>query len=396
MLIFVVDNCRIVLDKMAAAAVHDEQFNKILHCSICMDVFTDPRTLPCLHTFCFKCIADWCKNTQPGVKVTCPECRQECVIPDGGIGGLKKNFFIANLLSMNEIKEKAGDPCETCASEVKKVSEMFCLQCEQSYCESCSKSHLKMKNGMSHKLVHLDELRSRGDINNKQLPIFCDKHADKVVELYCLDDEVVCCLMCGFLDHRLHNCEETKKIANQFRSGKWKQDLQTALSKVNEKLEVLNSRKLSFFDQIKSVEKVICEEADKKIQLIKNHKQKLVSLLHKIKSSHEQEIDVVSQELTEAKALLSSFTDYCDELLKKGSDVDICREKNSLCRRTEELMGMKALEDALEKLRVTNVIFSPSSTTLEDSKSVLGEIAIGESHISSFNLLVVMKYMIKL
>ena len=66
------------------------------------------------------------------VKVACPECREECVIPDGrmgSFGGLQKNFFIGHLtthlLSMNEMNQKAGDPCETCASGDKKVCEYF-------------------------------------------------------------------------------------------------------------------------------------------------------------------------------------------------------------------------------------------------------------------------------
>ena len=54
----------------------------------------------------------------------------------GSIGGLKKNFFICylttHLLSMNEIKQKAGDPSEPCASGDKKVCEF--LQFSQSYC----------------------------------------------------------------------------------------------------------------------------------------------------------------------------------------------------------------------------------------------------------------------
>ena len=130
---------------MAAVPVQGEQFNRILQCSICLDVFTDPRALPCLHTFCFECIADWCKDTQPGGKVTCPECREVFSIPDSGIDGLKKNFFVTNLLSMNEVKQKTEELCELCVGEDNKVSELFCLQCEQSYCESCSKAQLKIK-----------------------------------------------------------------------------------------------------------------------------------------------------------------------------------------------------------------------------------------------------------
>ena len=27
-----------------------------LTCPVCLEIFTDPRVLPCLHSFCFKCI----------------------------------------------------------------------------------------------------------------------------------------------------------------------------------------------------------------------------------------------------------------------------------------------------------------------------------------------------
>ena len=90
-------------------------------------------------------------------------------------------------------------------------------------------------------------------------------------------------------------------------------------------------------------------------------------------------MDKVNQELKQAKVLLSTFKDHCDELLKTGSDVEICREKNSLCIKAEELVNMKCLEDSLETLGVTNVIFSVSSATFEDTKSTLGELRAGNS-----------------
>ena len=46
---------------------------------------------------------------------------------------------------MNEVKQKTEELCELCVGEDNKVSELFYLQCEQSYCESCSKAHLKIK-----------------------------------------------------------------------------------------------------------------------------------------------------------------------------------------------------------------------------------------------------------
>jgi B-box zinc finger len=149
------------------------------------------------------------------------------------------------------VEQKTGDLCEICVCDDKNVCEMFCLQCEQSYCESCSNAHLKMNVSNSHKLVRLDELQSGVNVKKKYRPQYCDKHSEELIKMYCLDDEVAICTMCCVHAHRSHRCVEVKNIANQFRTGKWKPNLQTALSKVEEELEILHSKKLSFFDKIK-------------------------------------------------------------------------------------------------------------------------------------------------
>ena len=33
-----------------------QQFDDQLTCSVCLDQYTNPKTLPCLHSFCLKCI----------------------------------------------------------------------------------------------------------------------------------------------------------------------------------------------------------------------------------------------------------------------------------------------------------------------------------------------------
>ena len=136
-------------------------------------------------------------------------------------------------------------------------------------------------------------------------------------------------------------------------------------------------KKITSFDNIKSVENEVCEETDKKTQLIENHKRILISSLQSIKTHLERELDKVDSELTRAKTLLTNFKDSCDELLKTGSDVDICRENKSICRKTEELVNMKDLEDSLRKLGVINVTYYSSSATFEDTKSVLGDLKAG-------------------
>jgi hypothetical protein len=39
-----------------------EQVEEIIKCPICLGNFSDPRMLPCSHTYCLKCIKDYAAN----------------------------------------------------------------------------------------------------------------------------------------------------------------------------------------------------------------------------------------------------------------------------------------------------------------------------------------------
>lgn len=49
----------------------DDQF----HCSICLDVFRDPVTIPCGHSYCMGCLKDYWDQRQGQEACSCPQCR---------------------------------------------------------------------------------------------------------------------------------------------------------------------------------------------------------------------------------------------------------------------------------------------------------------------------------
>jgi len=73
-------------------------------CSVCTDVFTDPPVLPCVHTYCLKCIQGWSKDKLPGEKVPCPLCRKEFAIPENGLEGMPRNFFVEKILRVQHLE----------------------------------------------------------------------------------------------------------------------------------------------------------------------------------------------------------------------------------------------------------------------------------------------------
>ena len=96
-----------------------KQLDDITECAICTQVYTDPRVLPCGHTYCLKCIEAWTKDKQPGDEVACPLCRKQFTLPSNGVSDLPKNFFVNNFLQMKELwsVESNTSPCEACSGD---------------------------------------------------------------------------------------------------------------------------------------------------------------------------------------------------------------------------------------------------------------------------------------
>jgi len=104
---------------MAASVELQAYVDDITTCAICLENFDNPKSLPCLHTFCFKCIDHHCAGKRPMQTVSCPTCREEFYIPPNGVAGLKRNFYVEGLIGIHkDARHSESDVlCEVCALE---------------------------------------------------------------------------------------------------------------------------------------------------------------------------------------------------------------------------------------------------------------------------------------
>uniref|UniRef100_A0A665W8U1 Tripartite motif-containing protein 2 n=1 Tax=Echeneis naucrates TaxID=173247 RepID=A0A665W8U1_ECHNA len=126
----------------------DKQF---LICSICLDRYENPKVLPCLHTFCERCL----QNYIPAHSLTlsCPVCRQTSILPEKGVAALQNNFFITNLMdvlqrepgscsqeatALNNITAVAAGQLLSCPNHAGNVMEFYCPPCETAMCQECT------------------------------------------------------------------------------------------------------------------------------------------------------------------------------------------------------------------------------------------------------------------
>ncbi|KAK6167916.1 hypothetical protein SNE40_021840 [Patella caerulea] len=70
-----------------------------LTCTVCMEYFTRPKALPCLHTFCEDCLRDFIygRGWERQGKFPCPICRTEAEIPEGGVKNFPDNHLVTSL-----------------------------------------------------------------------------------------------------------------------------------------------------------------------------------------------------------------------------------------------------------------------------------------------------------
>lgn len=165
-------------------------------CSICLNVFTDPVTTPCGHNFCKTCLSEVWDNSD---SCRCPACNKRFHMrPETSTNEVLEEISVQVKRRKVEVPEMAAAPwqvkCDLCTG-VKLRALKSCLACLTSYCEAHLEPHLRVPSLMRHKLIEpVDDLEMR----------MCGKH-ERLLELFCRDEQACICLLCGETDHKHHD-----------------------------------------------------------------------------------------------------------------------------------------------------------------------------------------------
>ncbi|KAM4771125.1 tripartite motif-containing protein 59 [Rhinophrynus dorsalis] len=118
-----------------------DNFEEELTCSICYNIFDDPRILPCSHTFCKNCLENVIRSSdgyiwRPSImRLKCPSCRNISELSTSGILSLPINFALKSIIE----KYKTDDHCKmaTCPEHHRQPLNVFCLKDRKLVCGQC-------------------------------------------------------------------------------------------------------------------------------------------------------------------------------------------------------------------------------------------------------------------
>ncbi|XP_016383611.1 tripartite motif-containing protein 59 [Sinocyclocheilus rhinocerous] len=110
-----------------------------LTCSVCYALFSDPRVLPCSHTFCRSCLENvlqvsvsfsiWRPLCLP---LKCPSCRSVVELPTNGVDALPVNVCLRAIV---EKYQRERPP--TCPEHPRQPLNVYCVQDRKLICGFC-------------------------------------------------------------------------------------------------------------------------------------------------------------------------------------------------------------------------------------------------------------------
>ncbi|XP_068109013.1 E3 ubiquitin/ISG15 ligase TRIM25-like [Hyperolius riggenbachi] len=197
---------------MASAGVTAE-----LRCSICMEIYREPVTLPCGHNFCRGCITQAWDHQEDLQEYKCPECQKIYLNRPKLVRNTTLHNICETFHATETDQEQTGVFCNYCVFPVPATKS--CLQCETSLCDHHLRTH-DMSGG--HTL-----LPSTTDLGKRK----CSVHK-KILEYYCTKDAVCVCASCSAIGGHVGHKMLSLDVASEEKKKSLRNDLQTLMKRV--------------------------------------------------------------------------------------------------------------------------------------------------------------------
>ena len=313
-------------------------------CAVCQEHYTEPKVLPCLHYYCKKCILKLALRTGKDKPFSCPECRSETTLPDGGVDELKSAFFINRFKSTFSALElaqgKVEVKCEACASEETAVS--FCRQCAVFICNTCVEAHQRLKKMFEgHEVVSIQDLkegRAKADITIKEpSPAKCLVHQE-LLKVYCFDCDLLICRDCMAKDHRDHNFEFTAVAAPKTKEDLIKElePLRKVVGSLSLTVEEIRMTKHKIEVQGDSVTNTIHGSFNELFQIMERRKKEMLEEAGRLVQEKVDKLSVQEKNLSLTVAEVQSVVDYTERCVSHCTDYEVMSTHAEIRRRIQQ------------------------------------------------------------
>lgn len=235
-----------------------ERLEEDLTCAVCYSLFSDPRVLPCSHTFCKSCLDTLLQVSSNyniwrplRLPLKCPNCRSVAELPPTGTEALPCNVSLKAII---EKYQRNGHPRgPSCEEHQQQPLNMYCVQDRQLICGLC----LTVGQHQGHSI---DDLQA-AFVREKQTPQLLAKLSEKKF--------LQVCEIGKQLELKKEHCEDALQ-----------QDRQEVIQFFQRLEATLTKKKLAYLDSLDKA----CTEVARAYD----------PLIYRVKEMQEEQLDLVT------------------------------------------------------------------------------------------------------
>ena len=339
-------------------------------CSVCMTTFTDPKQLPCLHSFCLHCLNGILRTSGRHDIITCPECRRESRVPSSGnLKELPTNFRINSLLDVLTIKEcnTTGVKCGNC--DKKSSHSLYCFQCCAYWCDDCITGHNIIRANKDHRVLAIKDFQDQDIEDVLKRPAFCGKpgHEKKELEFFCRNCEEPICNSCVATIHDDHIKILLEEAANE-RKAEVKSVIESQkenAKQMRNKIFQVDQKCAKIREEIANVKRTAQQFADNMISIIEAKKDEIFNAAENQGKLSLERLGIQKSEIEQQAQKIETGVEKAGSLLERSASAEIARLDVTLKTIFQEEVGREEeqVDCDLEGLR--QFIFVENKTLLE-------------------------------
>ncbi|XP_071108146.1 E3 ubiquitin-protein ligase TRIM56-like [Haliotis cracherodii] len=362
-----------------------EKVTEFLTCVICQELYTDPCTLKCDHTFCRKCVSAYIQTRPDAVQsktIPCAFCRQDTKVPDPSrpveewAGQIKPSIIIQGLIDTQADVVKTGSA--SCCSVCEKLGETtpgasWCSECQVSLCERCVKIHRASPSSHDHEICDLS-----GEVKVKRRrKVMCREHKDEAIKLVCKDCHKAVCQTCFVINHR--KCESVVTIVSMIPTMKYhlRKNAEKLSKKLHKKQKIVQKRNKTI-GRIKK-KKITVENHIKTAveRAIANIKQKRKQLMNEFKDITDKQTKKLKAEEIEMQ-MYKQHCEFIDQALVSDCEMDLYDAYQAWESGAVELGDVRDT-DTEDTRRIDDVRFTPDTDNVQH---ILDDLQLGEIDVT--------------
>ncbi|XP_061623006.1 E3 ubiquitin-protein ligase TRIM33 isoform X3 [Phyllopteryx taeniolatus] len=333
-------------------------------CAVCKQSLQsrecEPKLLPCLHSFCLKCIPQ--PDRQISVQVTgphgqtnthivnvmrCSVCHQDYKQND-----IVDNYFVKDTSEAAITSdEKAAQVCTSCEDNAGTIG--FCVECGEWLCKTCVEAHQRVKITKDHKIRTKEDpdTASESVSASGQRPVFCPIHKQEPLKLFCETCDTLTCRDCQLLEHKEHRYQFLEEAFHNHKGI-----IESTVTKLQEKKNYVHYSVSQVQNRLKEL-----SETHKKVEheikiavftLINEINKKGKSLLQQLETvTKERSARLMAQhkDTTQLAQQIHHVLNFCQWAISTGSSTALLYSKRPILFQLRQLFKAR-----LEPVPVSN------------------------------------------